>query len=583
MLGADTPYWLLARRARRPRHRDRRDDDAGDGRRLRDARPRRRCRARRARSTSLQRVGGSIGTALLAVVLQHQITTQLAGVGGGAAGGGGAAARCPRRARADRRAARDARSRNTFWWAVGMSAVALVPAAILARSQRRERRAQALAEAAEPGRLNRGRPPERASRAVSGFVRSQPRLLLAVAALLALAASCSPAAARHRPSRALGRRHGRPQPATSPAGPRRPGRRLGADRRHHPRQASSPFWAIVRNGVEAAARQMDVLVNYRAPDVYSLDRMKALVDQAIASKPDGLVVSLPEPGIGAGDPPRRAAPASPSSRSTRAATSFRTPRRARARRPARAPRRARGRPPAGRRRGAPRAVRQPAGRQPRARRPLRAGSPRRCARRAAARPSSASTTRARRRPSASPRRSRATHRRRADPELDDGAMEALAGRAARPAPPARASRRSTSAPTSCAPSTRGRLLFAVDQQAYLQGYLPVALLTQRARYGLFPDEGGVISTGPALRHARQRRAGDRAQPPLDPLSDRPARSAARQRVVLGVRDLPAGLREPVREVVHRRHLDDVPRRPRRTARGRAARRGRPPRTRPGCA
>ena len=42
----------------------------------------------------------------------------------------------------------------------------------------------------------------------------------------------------------------------------------------------------------------------------------------------------------------------------------------------------------------------------------------------------------------------------------------------------------------------GRLRFAVDQQAYLQGYLPVALLTQRARYGLFPDEGGVIATGP---------------------------------------------------------------------------------------
>ena len=42
----------------------------------------------------------------------------------------------------------------------------------------------------------------------------------------------------------------------------------------------------------------------------------------------------------------------------------------------------------------------------------------------------------------------------------------------------------------------GRLMFAVDQQAYLQGYLPVALLTQRARYGLFPDQGGVIATGP---------------------------------------------------------------------------------------
>jgi simple sugar transport system substrate-binding protein len=45
--------------------------------------------------------------------------------------------------------------------------------------------------------------------------------------------------------------------------------------------------------------------------------------------------------------------------------------------------------------------------------------------------------------------------------------------------------------------SRGRLAFAVDQQAYLQGYLPVVLLTERARYGLFPaTDGGVIPTGP---------------------------------------------------------------------------------------
>jgi simple sugar transport system substrate-binding protein len=62
-------------------------------------------------------------------------------------------------------------------------------------------------------------------------------------------------------------------------------------------QASSAFWAIVRNGVEAAARQMDVVVSYRAPDVYSLDRMKAMIDQAVATRPDGLVVSIPEPGL----------------------------------------------------------------------------------------------------------------------------------------------------------------------------------------------------------------------------------------------------------------------------------------------
>ena len=62
-------------------------------------------------------------------------------------------------------------------------------------------------------------------------------------------------------------------------------------------QASSPFWAIVRNGVEAAARQMDVLVDYQAPEVYDIAQMRRMVNDAIASRPDGLVVSIPEEGI----------------------------------------------------------------------------------------------------------------------------------------------------------------------------------------------------------------------------------------------------------------------------------------------
>jgi simple sugar transport system substrate-binding protein len=63
-------------------------------------------------------------------------------------------------------------------------------------------------------------------------------------------------------------------------------------------QASSAFWAIVRNGAEAAGRQTDVIVDYRAPDVYNLDRQKTLIEEAAASQPDGMVVSLPEPGVG---------------------------------------------------------------------------------------------------------------------------------------------------------------------------------------------------------------------------------------------------------------------------------------------
>jgi simple sugar transport system substrate-binding protein len=44
----------------------------------------------------------------------------------------------------------------------------------------------------------------------------------------------------------------------------------------------------------------------------------------------------------------------------------------------------------------------------------------------------------------------------------------------------------------------GDILFAVDQQAYLQGYLPIVLLTQRARYGVFPGQGDVLPTGPGF-------------------------------------------------------------------------------------
>ena len=43
----------------------------------------------------------------------------------------------------------------------------------------------------------------------------------------------------------------------------------------------------------------------------------------------------------------------------------------------------------------------------------------------------------------------------------------------------------------------GRIRFAVDQQQYLQGYLPVVLLTKYLETGVLPA-GGIIETGPAL-------------------------------------------------------------------------------------
>jgi simple sugar transport system substrate-binding protein len=42
----------------------------------------------------------------------------------------------------------------------------------------------------------------------------------------------------------------------------------------------------------------------------------------------------------------------------------------------------------------------------------------------------------------------------------------------------------------------GQMEFAIDQQPYLQGYLPVMMLAQNKRFGLFPDQGEVVFTGP---------------------------------------------------------------------------------------
>ena len=59
-------------------------------------------------------------------------------------------------------------------------------------------------------------------------------------------------------------------------------------------QASDSFWSIVKKGVDDAADQTGVAVSYRAPDTYNVDRMRRLIDEAIADKLDGLVVSLPD-------------------------------------------------------------------------------------------------------------------------------------------------------------------------------------------------------------------------------------------------------------------------------------------------
>ena len=76
------------------------------------------------------------------------------------------------------------------------------------------------------------------------------------------------------------------------------------------------------------------------------------------------------------------------------------------------------------------------------------------------------------------------------PRARDPAVSAAGGRRGS------RSRRSTSAPSVLAAVRDGKILFAVDQQPYLQGFLPVMLLSELALHKVFPGKGELIPTGP---------------------------------------------------------------------------------------
>jgi simple sugar transport system substrate-binding protein len=259
-------------------------------------------------------------------------------------------------------------------------------------------------------------------------------------------------------------------------------------------QSSSQFWAIVRNGVDAGMRQMNVTVDYQAPDIYSIDRMRELIDRAIASRPDGLVLSFPEPALA---PDVRRAVAAGIPTVTINSGSAQTPAL-----------------------GVLAHIGQPeedaglkAGRRLAAAGVRRAmcviqqvantGLQDRCRglRRAMREVGGSSTVLAvDDQSTATPGRIAAALRR----EDSDGvlALNSLSGGQSVQA--VRAARRVGRVtigvfdlgPDIIAAVRSGAVAFAVDQQPYLQGYLPIVLLTQLARYGLFPEQHEVIATGP---------------------------------------------------------------------------------------
>lgn len=59
-------------------------------------------------------------------------------------------------------------------------------------------------------------------------------------------------------------------------------------------QSSDPFWSVAANGVNTAAEDMGITVEYQAPGTFDMVEMSQIIDAAVASSPDGLIVTIPD-------------------------------------------------------------------------------------------------------------------------------------------------------------------------------------------------------------------------------------------------------------------------------------------------
>lgn len=311
----------------------------------------------------------------------------------------------------------------------------------------------------------------------------------ALAVLVAALAGCGGTTVVREPEVRVS---GSPSAAPVPGAPEPDGAVRIAVVTHGPASTASRFWAIIRNGVSSAARRLDVLVDYQSPDVYSLERMSALIDQAVATRPDGLVVSIPERGLAPAI--RRAVRAGIPVVSINSGSDV------------------------FRRLGVLAHVGQieeraglEAGRRL-ARAGVRSaicinqqvgntGLDDRCAGLARAMREVGGNSRVLGIVDDSPQ----APRRIASAVAAAGAQGVLAtnslgGLAAAKGLAGHGTKIGTFdlGPDVLRAVQRGEIGFAVDQQAFLQGYLPVEMLAQRARYGILPAQGDVIATGPSF-------------------------------------------------------------------------------------
>jgi simple sugar transport system substrate-binding protein len=322
------------------------------------------------------------------------------------------------------------------------------------------------------------------------------RLTLLLLAALALAA-CGSTKEVREPDLVVGSSSA-PAARPSPASPEARGLRIASARiamiTHG--QASDPFWSIVHRGADDAARQTGVAVSYRAPDTFDVRRMARLIDDAVADRPDGLIVSLPDPGV-LGPAIRRAERAgipivsinSGSDAFKRLGILAHV-----------------GQPEwragfeGGERMGAAGVrhalcVDQEVG---------NGGLNLRCRAFAAGLGRMGGSSRVLAIPLQDPAKGQRLIARAIAAGRVDGILTLGPGGAAPALAALRAGRMGGRiklatfdlSPDVLAAVRAGRMLFAIDQQPYLQGYLPVVLLAQNASHGLFPARGELVPTGP---------------------------------------------------------------------------------------
>ena len=59
-------------------------------------------------------------------------------------------------------------------------------------------------------------------------------------------------------------------------------------------QANDPFWSVAKNGVDKACKDMKVSCKYTAPGTFDMVEMAKLIDNAVSQKPKGIVITLPD-------------------------------------------------------------------------------------------------------------------------------------------------------------------------------------------------------------------------------------------------------------------------------------------------